>query len=350
MKEIWKPVNPHLDIEDCYEVSNLGRIKNIKYNKIQDDIHHSTNDFDYIFIATKDHKPSYQHIDEIVCATFCDENVNNVECGKPIIPYHKDGDTRNNRADNLEWIKDVEEWKPIVEYKDIVPDRYLISNHGRIYDKKLKYLKSISGNGKYYPCTRFMCIDNLSKKYDIHPIVATMFIPGYDDKHTIVNHIDNTYNNHWRNIEWCTFGWNNSHSKIINQCRYKTDVTLDQVDFIRDLLVEYKSPREVYKLIDHNVFPYVTIRIIGSIKEGLYNKSWKYTQKELNEFMNDNRVHQYYTTDDINHFCKVIKECNLDCDMAYNILTKEGYSILRCTLYSLKICKTHKEITEKYFK
>ena len=248
MKEIWKPIDTRLNIEDCYEVSNLGRIKNIRYNKIQDDIHHSTNGFDYIFIATKDHKPSYQHIDVIVCLAFCPENVNNVECGKPIIPYHKDGDTRNNRADNLEWIEDVEEWRPLV-YKDIDPDRYLISNHGNIYDKKLKYLKSISCNGKYYPCAKFMCVDNLSKRYDIHPIVATMFIPGYDDKHNVVNHIDNGYNNVWRNLEWCTFSWNNSHSAYLNQ--HNGILTIDQLDFIRDLLVEYKSPKEVYNLIDH---------------------------------------------------------------------------------------------------
>ena len=116
MEEIWKPINPTLDIEDCYEVSNLGRIKNIRYNKIQDDIHHSTNGFDYIFIATKDHKPSYQHIDLIVCSTFCNENVNNVECGKPIIPRHKDRNTRNNEASNLEFIEDIEEWKEDSNY------------------------------------------------------------------------------------------------------------------------------------------------------------------------------------------------------------------------------------------
>ena len=66
--------------------------------------------------------------------------------------------------------------------------------------------------------------------------------------------------------------------------------------------------------------------------------------------MNNTRVKQYYNIDDIHHFCEVLKYCNLDCVMAHNILTKEGYSILHCTLYSLKTCKTYKEITEKYFK
>ena len=348
MKEIWKPINPELNIEDCYEVSNLGRIRNIKYNKIQDDIHHSTNGFDYIFIATKAHEPSYQHIDVIVCMAFCQDNVNNVECGKPIIPHHKDGNLRNNRADNLEWVKDVEEWKPIVEYKDIISDRYLISNHGNVFDNELGRLKSISYNGRYYPMAKFRCNGNILKTYDIHPIIATMFISGYDDKHSVVNHVDNTYNNNWRNLEWCTYSWNNSHAYHLGY----HNITIDEADMIRDLLVEYKRPLDVYQLIDHVKFPNIKTDTITCIKSDRdsYKKSWKYTQEELKEFMNNNRVQQRYAADDIHHFCEVIKECDLDIDKAYYVLMSEGYSILRRTLYYLKTCRNYKSITEKYFK
>ena len=261
MKEIWKPINPQLDIEDCYEVSNLGRIRNVRYNKIQDDIHHSTNGFDYIFIATKDHKPSYQHIDVIVCMTFCPDNVNNVECGKPIIPYHKDGDTRNNRADNLEFIEDIEEWRPLI-YGEIDPDRYMISNWGNVFDKVSRLPKSVSHNGKYYPCSKFAKINRYIVKYDIHRIVATIFIPGYDNEHNIVNHIDNTYNNHWRNLEWCTYSWNNSHADHLED----NGMTIDEADMLRDMLIEYGSPRTVYQLLDHVKFPNITENQIKAVK------------------------------------------------------------------------------------
>lgn len=307
MKEIWKPINPLLDIEGCYEVSNLGRIRNTKYNKIQDDIHHSTNGFDYIFIATKDHKPSYQHIDVIVCSTFCDENVNNVGCGEPIIPYHKDGNTRNNRADNLEFVEDIEEWKPVV-YKDIVPGRYMISNWGNIFDKVLKCQKSISCNNKYYPASKFAKIDGgYVVKYDIHRIIATMFIPGYDNEHNIVNHVDNSYNNHWRNLEWCTSSWNTSHGRSMDQFHGK--FSIDDIDEIRDLILEYKDPSIVFKIINK---PGIEFKDIKTIKfdRNSYFKSWKYTQYEMKHFMDMSRrlTMTHYSIDDINHFCEVIKK------------------------------------------
>ena len=277
MKEIWKPINPTLDIENCYEVSNLGRIRNIRYNKIQDDIHHSTNGFDYIFIATKDHEPSYQHIDEIVCTTFCDENVNHVECGKPIIPHHKDGNTRNNRADNLEFVEDIEEWKPLI-YGEIDPDRYMISNWGNIFDKVLKCPKSVSCNNHYYPASKFETVNCEYVKYDVHRIIAKLFIPGYDDEHNVVNHIDNTHNNHWRNLEWCTFSWNNSHSAFMNQ--YHCKLSIDDLDKIRDLILRYKSPRTVLRIFNR---PELLLQNIEAIKYSKvkYLKSWKYTQYEL---------------------------------------------------------------------
>lgn len=351
MKEIWKPINPKLNIEDCYEVSNLGRIRNTRYNKIQDDIHHSTNGFDYIFIATKDHKPSYQHIDIIVCMTFCQENVNNVECGKPIIPYHKDGDRRNNQSINLEFVEDVEIWKPIV-YKDIIPGMYSVSNHGRVFSHDSNRLKPVSCNGRYYPTAKFRCKGNILRKYDLHPIIATMFVPGYDDKHNIVNHIDNTYNNHWRNIEWCTFSWNNSHARHLDNPRGKYKLTIDQCDYIRDLIMTYKNPSQVYQMIDTDKCPQISMDIIDSIKgiDAGYRKSWKYTQKELKEFRNNTLVRRCYTASDIHHFCNIIKDCNYDIAKTYDILSNEGYPVTRCNLHKLKTCETYKEITERYFK
>ena len=348
MKEIWKPINPQLDIEDCYEVSNLGRIRNTKYNKIQDDIHHSTNGFDYIFIATKDHKPSYQHIDVIVCMTFCPNNVNNVECGKPIIPYHKDGDTQNNEASNLEFIEDIEEWKPVV-YKDIIPDRYFISNHGRVYDKKLERVKNI--NGSSYVRAKFQCKKHKYESYEIHRIIGFAFVEGYQ-KGNIINHIDNTFNNHWRNLEWCTYSWNNKHSMHINQ--YNGHLTIDQVDYIRDLLIEYKSIAFILELLSgepgYENISYDNIEDIKCDNES-YVKSWKYTQYELHNFMNMSRQREVtrYSLEDIIHFCEVIKNCEMDIIKAHDQLISEGYSVMRYTLYKIKNKVNYKEISDKYF-
>lgn len=350
MKEIWKPINPILDIEDCYEVSSLGRIRNTRYNKIQDDIHHSTNGFDYIFIATKEHKPSYQHIDLIVCSTFHQCNESGIEKGKPVIPHHIDGNLRNNHADNLEFVEDEEIWKDIV-YRDIKPGRYMISNHGRVFDLELGRLKSVSCNGKYYPGCRFMTTRDITAKYDLHRIVATMFTPGYDKDHKIVNHVDNSYDNHWRNLEWCTFGWNNVHAAYIYGNRSR--LSIDELDVIRDKLIEFKSPKIVYNML-RDLYLNITIGMIDDIKNAndCYNKSWKYTQADLKSFMENTRVHKMailHSDEDLEHFCQVIVECNGDINKAHNILKEEGYVMERNVLYNLKHKKYHPSIVCKYF-
>ena len=127
--------------------------------------------------------------------------------------------------------------------------------------------------------------------------------------------------------------------------------SIDEIDMIRDLINQYKAPSIAYKFIDHDKYPNISEDLIVSVKKdrNAYNKSWKYTQSELKTFMDDNRVCQWYTNDDIEYFCKTIIECDGDLNKAHAKLTNEGYSILQYTLYSLKTKKTYTDITSKYF-
>lgn len=287
-EERWSPINPYLDIEDCYEVSSYGRIRNTRYNKILDDIHHSTNGFDYIFIATKDHKPSYQHIDLIVCMTFWAWNVNNLPSHEPIIPNHIDGSNRNNKASNLEFVIDKEIWKPIVGYKDIIDGMYKISNHGNVRNIQLEFQCQINLNPLYYPKCKFMTPTG-AKAYDVHRIMADIFTPGYDETHDLVNHIDNNkINNHWRNVEWCNYSWNNKHSMILAQ---NSALTIDELDYIRFLLLKYKNISIAYNMKDENLFPGLSLSSFKSVRGGLCcNSSYVYTQEELSKFIKHKEI------------------------------------------------------------
>lgn len=88
--EIWESLNPH------YSVSNLGRIKNDKCNRILSGSLHKDG---YIF-TTIDGKQYPLH--RLVALVFCD----GFEEGKVV--NHKDGNKQNNSADNLEWITQQE--------------------------------------------------------------------------------------------------------------------------------------------------------------------------------------------------------------------------------------------------
>lgn len=68
--------------------------------------------------------------------------------------------------------------------------------------------------------------DGKRKNYYVHRLVATYFVknPNPEDK-TCVNHIDrNRSNNHYKNLEWCTFSENIQYSlpyrKKRQNCRH----------------------------------------------------------------------------------------------------------------------------------
>ena len=92
MIELWKPIN---NFESKYEISNMGRIKNIKTNHILK----MTNQYgDYFrIILYDDFKKKSCYIHRLVAETFI-PNPNNYPCIN-----HKDLSKQNNCVDNLEW-------------------------------------------------------------------------------------------------------------------------------------------------------------------------------------------------------------------------------------------------------
>lgn len=107
-------------------------------------------------------------------------------------------------------------WKDIPNYEGI----YQISNHGRIrsnnpgnkrfHNKTDHILKAHVSNTGYCQVTLYK--DGVKRrKYTVHKLVATMFIPNPDNL-PCVNHKDeNKLNNHVDNLEWCTYAYNNAY-------------------------------------------------------------------------------------------------------------------------------------------
>jgi hypothetical protein len=99
--EIWKPII-YKDIRrDMYEISNLGRVRNKLSGHIMSLCPSEKGYMMALFMCEKSSKRSHASIKihRIVALNFVegfDETHNEVD--------HKDGDKRNNKASNLEWV------------------------------------------------------------------------------------------------------------------------------------------------------------------------------------------------------------------------------------------------------
>lgn len=93
MSEVWKDVKGY---EGYYQVSNAGRIKSVRYNKISYGVKDcSTGYMRYVLQMNKIKKVCYVH--RLVAGAFL-QNPDNL----PQV-NHKDENKTNNHVDNLEW-------------------------------------------------------------------------------------------------------------------------------------------------------------------------------------------------------------------------------------------------------
>ena len=108
---------------------------------------------------------------------------------------------------------------------NVVPGRYMVSNHGRVwdsYDKRFMptaYNKAYNENGTNdgYLKTKLVCYDSFYGIYSrdryIHRVVLSEFDPNNDDNKIEVNHKNgDKTNNNLENLEWITHEGNIQHA------------------------------------------------------------------------------------------------------------------------------------------
>lgn len=110
-----------------------------------------------------------------------------------------------------------EVWKDIDGYEG----KYQVSNLGRV--KSLNYnrtgeeklLKPLENKCGYVRVVLYK--DRRAKNYLIHRLVAETFIPN-PNNYPIINHKDeNKQNNKVKNLEWCTYEYNNTYGSTIER-------------------------------------------------------------------------------------------------------------------------------------
>ena len=226
--------------EGLYKVSSLGRVvslakyvnnrfKNV-YKEPRLLMPHNNGESTQSVLLSKDGVDRKYHIPKLVASTF----IPNPNCCKAVRMI--DGDNKNYRVSNLEWIVlkdrrkkhdtsslDGEIWKDIPKYEGL----YKISSLGRIISSYSRRILSpiISGHkGKdYYAIT--LVKNGIKKRFHIHKLVALSFIPN-PDRLPCIDHINtDRYDNRVENLKWCSFSQNNLNP-ITNSKRLKPVVQL----------------------------------------------------------------------------------------------------------------------------
>lgn len=314
-KEIWKDINGYIG---RYQISNHGRIRRTKDNKILKFYMSSDDDYFCIKLTDKNKRKESYYVHKLVGEHF----VENDNPEKYNIVDHIDNNKTNNKSINLRWTNQSGNMKnfsdnhkkytgtPITQYdldskkikkwnnvKEIIAKNsaykyfYLMSRvvngkscYGYIWkydekeetklekDEQFKNIGIIDGSnltgyeisnyGKIRNVKRNTYIIHTTKKgyeytqlydlvtkkpvyFQVHRLVAMLFVPGKAQEKNIVNHIDkNRSNNYYKNLEWTTIKGNTIHAigRKVQQIDIKTGELINTFDTITEAYKSFGKP------------------------------------------------------------------------------------------------------------
>lgn len=172
-----------------------------------------------------------------------------------------------------------EEWRDIPGYEGI----YQASNLGNIRSNYTKLqghptrskggiLKATSNNNGYLSVALYK--DGKKKKYLIHRLIATTFIPNPNNLPQINHKDENRHNNHADNLEWCTARYNNWYGTARIRSAITAGKPVQQFTLSGFLIAEYKSSAIAAELLG------LTKNGIGSAcrsGKAAYGYLWKFS-------------------------------------------------------------------------
>lgn len=160
--EIWQPVQ---GFEECYEVSNRGRIKRIKNRsdavqsiRIEHILNPSLAGHGYQSVTLCiNNKPVRRNVHRLVAQSFLPPPLEHQTCVN-----HKDGNKLNNIVDNLEWCsyKENESHKINVLQKHSKGENHYGS---KLTDKDIPIIRQLLTEGE-------LSLRTIGDRFGVHPV------------------------------------------------------------------------------------------------------------------------------------------------------------------------------------
>ena len=146
-------------------------------------------------------------------------------------------------------------------------DGYRIFEDGTIESNvrnkdKSKYYVMKQQNNNGYKTIMLRSNEGKAEIFRVHRLVAMAFVEN-PNNYTIINHIDGVKNNnHFSNLEWCTYSMNNKHAFDTKLKENKKSYTKDEEIEIIKLRKSGLRAKDIQK-----IFPHLKIYVIQKLYE-----------------------------------------------------------------------------------
>lgn len=169
----------------------------------------------------------------------------------------------------------IEEWKDIKGYEGL----YKVSNLGKIKTLKRRRVKekimkpendkgyyrvSLSKNGK-------------RKHYFIHMLVAKHFVPNYYNLPEINHKDENSFNNCYDNLEWCTHSYNLSYGTRNKKVVEKLRKQINQYSIDGKFIATHYSIQDASRNLKIHAGP--ICKCCKGKQRTAYGYVWKYVER-----------------------------------------------------------------------
>jgi len=178
-------------------------------------------------------------------------------------------------------LENDEIFKKIDEINGVQFDLYEISSYGKLRNiKTQKFIvpETSSGYARFH-----LHNGGVVKHFYAHRLVAYFFLEKNNKSKTVVNHIDeNKMNNHYSNLEWCTYSQNSLHSMGKKVCKIDKDTGT--------ILRTYNSGTCAAKALGKTHGQKKISDCCNTTGKSAYGFTWKFLETVINEMVIDEYI------------------------------------------------------------